>query len=47
MPKQFKVRGFGNYMHNLPNIGSMFIGIAAIFLCTRLWSRFFAEKEPK
>jgi hypothetical protein len=47
MPKQLKERGFGNYMHNLPYIGSAFIGIAVILLCTRLWSRFYAEKEPK
>jgi len=42
-----KEEGFGNYMHTLPYIGSALIGIAAIFLFIRLWSRYFAEKEPK
>ena len=40
-------RGFGNYPQSLAYIGSALIGIAAIFLFIRLWSRYFAEKEPK
>jgi cobalt/nickel transport system permease protein len=39
--------GSGIILQSLAYIGSALIGIAAIFLFIRLWSRFFAEKEPK
>jgi cobalt/nickel transport system permease protein len=37
----------GIVFHSLAYIGSAFIGIVAIFLCIRIWSRYFVEKEPK
>ena len=39
--------GSGIIPQSLAYIGSALIGIAAIFLFIRLWSRYFAEKEPK
>ena len=39
--------GSGIILQSLAYIGSALIGIAAVFLFIRLWSRYFAEKEPK